>query len=74
MAAIYSYHKTVEGTSEFLSYRDFKRRTHAAKKLGYKNVTIIEDGWKKWEVAYPTLQEKNLELQLHGTAEEVVKH
>ena len=41
------------------------------KKLGYKNVVFIEGGWKKWELMYPLLQEKNLELESHGSEKEV---
>ncbi|MBI9059493.1 MAG: rhodanese-like domain-containing protein [Labilibaculum sp.] len=29
--------------------------------LGYKNVKYIDGGFKKWELTYPLLQEKNLE-------------
>lgn len=41
------------------------------KKLGYNNILILEGGWKKWELSYPLLQEKNLELESHGGQEEV---
>ena len=41
------------------------------KKLGYKNVSIIEGGWKKWELTYPLMQEKNLDAVSHESAEEV---
>ncbi len=40
-------------------------------KLGYTNVKYIEGGFKKWELTYPLLQEKNLELESHGNEEEV---
>lgn len=40
-------------------------------KLGYKNVKYIEGGFKKWELSYPLLQEKNLE-ELGGHQEEEV--
>ncbi len=43
----------------------------ALKKLGYKNLVIIDGGWKKWELSYPDLQEKNLELESHGPEKEV---
>lgn len=33
----------------------------ALKSLGYKNVKYIEGGFKKWELSYPLLQDKNLE-------------
>lgn len=64
-----------EKTEEFILYCKKGSRSILAaeslKKLGYKNVSIIEGGWKKWELTYPDLQEKNLELESHGTAEEV---
>lgn len=64
-----------EPTEEFILYCKKGSRSILAaetlKKLGYKNVTIIEGGWKKWELTFPTLQEKNLELESHGAAEEV---
>lgn len=40
-------------------------------KLGYSNVKYLEGGFKKWELTYPLLQEKNLELEGHGKVEEV---
>ncbi len=40
-------------------------------KLGYSNVKYIDGGFKKWELNYPLLQEKNLELESHGEVEEV---
>ena len=45
-----------------------KRGTLAAetlKRLGYKNVTYIEGGWKNWEMNYPLLYEKNLDAIGH---------
>ena len=41
------------------------------KKLHYNNVVFIEGGWKNWELKYPLLQEKNLELESHGNTKEV---
>ena len=39
--------------------------------LGYKNVKYIEGGFKKWEMTYPLLQEKNLEEESGHHSEEV---
>ncbi|WP_321371199.1 rhodanese-like domain-containing protein [uncultured Draconibacterium sp.] len=41
------------------------------KKLGYENIYFLDGGWKKWELTFPLLQDKNLELESHGAAEEV---
>jgi 3-mercaptopyruvate sulfurtransferase SseA len=41
------------------------------KKLGYKNVKYIEGGFKKWELTYPLMQEKNLEEGSGHQVEEV---
>lgn len=30
--------------------------------LGYREVYALEGGWKKWEVTYPDITEKNLEM------------
>lgn len=64
-----------EPTEEFILYCKKGSRSilaaEALMKLGYKNVKVIEGGFKKWELSYPLLQEKNLELQSHGAAEEV---
>lgn len=64
-----------EKTEEFILYCKKGSRSILAaeslKKLGYKNVSIIEGGFKNWELTYPNLQEKNLELESHGAAEEV---
>ena len=30
------------------------------KQIGYKKVTYLEGGWKKWELTFPLLYEKNL--------------
>ncbi len=34
---------------------------HYLKRLGYKNVSYIEGGWKAWEMAYPLEYEENLD-------------
>ena len=64
-----------EATEEFILYCKKGSRSilaaEALKKLGYKKVSIISDGFKKWELTYPLLQEKNLELESHGAEEEV---
>ncbi len=39
--------------------------------LGFTNVTYVTDGWKKWELTYPLLQEKNLENLHHDDGGEV---
>jgi rhodanese-related sulfurtransferase len=41
------------------------------KELGYKSVTYLEGGWKKWELTYPDVQEKNLDAGAHEQEEEV---
>ncbi|OQX79372.1 MAG: hypothetical protein B6D61_03695 [Bacteroidetes bacterium 4484_249] len=42
------------------------------KKLGYKNVLVLDGGWKKWELTYPLLFEKDLDaLGGHEEVEEV---
>lgn len=38
-------------------------------KLGYHNVLVLDGGWKKWELTYPLIYEKNLDA-LGGHAEE----
>lgn len=43
----------------------------ALKKLGYSNVTFLMDGWKKWELTYPLIYEKNLDANSHESAAEV---
>ncbi len=40
-------------------------------KLGFNNVTYVTDGWKKWELTYPLLQEKNLDNLHHDDVGEV---
>lgn len=35
------------------------------KRLGYKNVTYIDGGWKNWEMNYPLIYEKNLDAMGH---------
>jgi rhodanese-related sulfurtransferase len=50
-----------------------KRGTLAAEtltKLGYKNVTYINGGWKDWEMNYPLLYEKNLDAMGHDDSAE----
>ncbi|WP_165835965.1 rhodanese-like domain-containing protein [Marinifilum breve] len=39
--------------------------------LGYKNIKYIKGGFKKWEMTYPLLQEKNLEEEGGHHEEEV---
>ena len=39
--------------------------------LGYSNVTFVTDGWKKWEMTYPLIQEKNLDNLYHDDGGEV---
>ena len=64
-----------EKTEEFVLYCKKGSRSILAaeslKKLGYKNVWILEGGFKKWELTYPDMQEKNLELESHGDEGEV---
>ena len=43
----------------------------ALQKLGFENVSVIEGGFKKWELTYPLIQEKNLELESGDEEEEV---
>lgn len=38
--------------------------------LGYENVFTLDGGWKKWELAYPDLTEKDLDMLSGGGAEE----
>jgi len=38
-------------------------------KLGYHNVLVLDGGWKKWELTFPLIYEKNLDA-LGGHAEE----
>ena len=40
-------------------------------KLGYTNVNYLIDGWKKWEMTYPLIYEKNLEQMSHDSGGEV---
>ena len=64
-----------EATEEFILYCKKGSRSilaaEALKKLGFENVSVIDGGFKKWELTYPLLQEKNLELESHGAVEEV---
>lgn len=39
--------------------------------LGYKDVKFIEGGWKRWELTYPLMQEKNLDQMHHEDEGEV---
>ena len=39
--------------------------------LGYKNVKYLDDGWKKWEMTYPLIYEKNLDVMSHDDGGEV---
>ncbi len=41
------------------------------KQIGYKNVKYIEGGWKEWEINYPLLYEKNLDMNTHEEAADV---
>ncbi len=43
----------------------------ALHKLGYEKVKIIDGGWKKWELTYPLMQEKNLDAASHDDGGEV---
>jgi len=40
----------------------------AIRSLGYENVKVVKDGWKKWELTYPDIFEKDLDA-LGGHAE-----
>ena len=42
----------------------------AIHQLGFKNVKVLDGGFKKWELTYPTEQEKNLD-QVHDGGGEV---
>lgn len=41
----------------------------AVKKLGFKNVKVLDGGFKKWELTYPLEQDKNLDQVHEGGAE-----
>jgi len=43
----------------------------AIEKLGYSNVKFLDDGWKKWEMTYPLIYEKNLDVMPHDDGAEV---
>jgi len=64
-----------EPTEQFIVYCKKGSRSILAaetlKKLGYENVVFVKGGWKKWELSYPLVQEKNLEFESHGSEEEV---
>ncbi len=38
--------------------------------LGFTNVNFVSDGWKKWEMTYPLVYEKNLDQMHHEDAAE----
>jgi rhodanese-related sulfurtransferase len=42
----------------------------ALTKLGYTNVVALDGGWKKWELSYPDIYEKDLEMLSGGGVEE----
>jgi rhodanese-related sulfurtransferase len=35
-------------------------------KLGYTNIVVLKGGWKNWELVYPDIVEKNLEMLSGG--------
>lgn len=39
--------------------------------LGYANVKFVDGGWKKWELTYPLIYEKNLDQMHHEDEGEV---
>lgn len=39
--------------------------------LGYKNVKYLDEGWKKWEMTFPLIFEKNLDQMQHEDEGEV---
>ena len=41
------------------------------KLLGYKDVKYVEGGWKRWELSYPLIYEKNLDVLPHDDGGEV---
>lgn len=43
----------------------------ALEQLGYKNVKYLDEGWKKWEMTYPLIFEKNLDQMSHEEEGEV---
>ena len=64
-----------EKNEEIIVYcRKGKRSILAAQtlqQLGFTNVTFVTDGWKKWELTYPLIFEKNLEQMGHDSGGEV---
>lgn len=43
----------------------------ALNSMGYKDVKFIDGGWKKWEMTYPLIYEKNLDVLPHDDGGEV---
>lgn len=43
---------------------------NSLKQLGYENVFTLDGGWKNWELTFPDVTEKNLEMLSGGGAEE----
>ncbi len=41
------------------------------KQLGYTNIQYLDGGWKKWELTYPLIFEKNLDQMHHEDEGEV---
>ena len=64
-----------EKDEEIITYcKKGKRGLFAAetlKKLGYTNVTYLDGGWKKWELTFPDIFEKNLDAMDHDDGGEV---
>ncbi len=40
-------------------------------KMGYSNVSFLKEGWKKWELTYPLIYEKNLDANTHDNSGEL---
>lgn len=64
-----------EKNEEIIVYcRKGKRSILAARtlqQLGFRNVTFLSEGWKKWELTYPLIQLKNLDDIHHDDGGEV---
>ena len=43
----------------------------AIEQLGYGDVKFLDGGWKKWEMTYPLIYEKNLDVMSHDDGAEV---